>query len=175
MLWAHCRRPLFSPRGSVVSETPRVCCVPTTQSLPVGCPTDHRGRPISFTWPQSDSWACTQAVILRLNKAFSEVIICFYFEPFLNVVLSLYGNSHTFVRVHLSFFWLGILTGNQIVEIVAWDFLLKRSWFCSFKWAVLPSPLGLRTSMHFTSSPPQWELPSFLRPFLPSSLPSFFP
>lgn len=42
-----------------------------------------------------------QAVILRLNEAFSEVIICFYFEPFLNVILVFMVNSCTFVRLHL--------------------------------------------------------------------------
>lgn len=65
-------------------------------------PRNTRDRPISFhmvpIWVMS--WLYRQ-LFLRLNKAFSEVIICFYFEPFLNVILGFMVNSCTFVRLHL--------------------------------------------------------------------------
>lgn len=53
-----------------------------------------------FTQARDDSPAGCSVVIFRLNRAFSEIVICFYFEPFLNVVL-VFMITATSVRIHL--------------------------------------------------------------------------
>lgn len=78
------------------------CSDSTAQILRLGCPSKHKGSAHFFSHgPNLSHEPVLQAVILRLNKAFSEVIICFYFEPFLNVILGFMVNSCTFVRIHL--------------------------------------------------------------------------
>lgn len=81
------------------------CSGSTAQILRLGCPSKHKGSAHFFSHgshgPNLSHELVVQAVILRLNKAFSEVIICFYFEPFLNVILGFMVNSCTFVRIHL--------------------------------------------------------------------------